>query len=606
MSKHDPQARMPRQIPYIIGNEGCERFSFYGMRNILTTFLITYLLLHIPNKGARAAEATDIVHTFMIGVYLFPLLGGWLADRFFGKFNTIFWFSLIYCAGHACLAIFEDDLTGFSVGLFLIALGAGGIKPLVASFVGDQFDDRNKHLAKVVFDAFYWIINFGSLLASLTMPMFLASYGPSVAFGIPGALMFVATIVLWLGKRRYVMVPVEPSPAGSNAKTVGGALCAAALAMAVLFFSQLWLGVVVPAGLFVVGAALYAHGAKAAQRGPATTARQHSFSSVVRTALLTSDRQRGNLGKWLAVLGVVFAYATLVLHQRGVLELVPAICLALVVLLAFGGAGTAVQLERARGVHPDAAVDGVKAVLRVLIVFALVTPFHSLFDQKTTRWVLQGGAMALPDWTLDPTGKPFQPSQMQMFNPALVMLLIPFNNLVLYPWLRRRGWEPTALRRMTAGIFFSAVAWIIVGGIQLVLDSGDRIHIMWQLAPYVVLTFGEVLVSATGLEFAYSQAPLEMKGVIMSFWNLTTAVGNLWVLLVNTAIRNDGVTSAIQSTGISQSAFLMFFFALFAFLATLAFWLYTRRYRVTDNYRSSGGGGGGAKGNLPQATARET
>src|SRR5687767_666365 len=210
MSTPDPKARMPRQIPFIIASEGCERFSFYGMRNILTPFLLTTLLVFLPTEAARKAEAKEVFHNFVIGVYFFPLVGGWLADRFFGKFNTILAFSLVYCAGHACLAIFEDSVTGFYTGLFLIALGAGGIKPLVASFVGDQFDSRTKHLAKLVFDAFYWIINFGSFFASLLMPVFLAELGPTVAFGIPGALMFVATAVLYLGKNKYVMVAPQP------------------------------------------------------------------------------------------------------------------------------------------------------------------------------------------------------------------------------------------------------------------------------------------------------------------------------------------------------------------------------------------------------------
>ena len=117
------------------------------------------------------------------------------------------WFSLIYCAGHACLALFEDNRNGFYTGLFLIALGSGGIKPLVVSFVGDQFTRDNKHLAKIVFDAFYWTINFGSFFASLLMPLFLRSYGPAVAFGIPGILMFIATIIFWLGRKQYVRVP---------------------------------------------------------------------------------------------------------------------------------------------------------------------------------------------------------------------------------------------------------------------------------------------------------------------------------------------------------------------------------------------------------------
>src|SRR5512134_1189425 len=103
---------IPRQTAYIIGNEGCERFSFYGMRNILTVFLVSSLLAYLP-EVERAGAAKDVFHTFVIGVYFFPLLGGWLADRFFGKYHTIFWLSLVYCAGHLCLALFESSRPGF-------------------------------------------------------------------------------------------------------------------------------------------------------------------------------------------------------------------------------------------------------------------------------------------------------------------------------------------------------------------------------------------------------------------------------------------------------------------------------------------------------------
>src|SRR5678816_1658914 len=180
-------ARMPRQIPYIIANEGCERFSFYGMRNILTPFLMGTLLIQAyPDLKERTAMTKEVFHTFVMGVYFFPLLGGWLADRFFGKYHTILWLSLVYCVGQACLAMFVTNRTGFYVGLGLIALGSGGLKACVASFVGDQFDQTNKHRAKVVFEAFYWIINFGSFFASLLMPLFLRHLGPAVAFGVPG------------------------------------------------------------------------------------------------------------------------------------------------------------------------------------------------------------------------------------------------------------------------------------------------------------------------------------------------------------------------------------------------------------------------------------
>ncbi|NLB14625.1 MAG: POT family MFS transporter, partial [Gammaproteobacteria bacterium] len=220
-----PDARMPRQISYIIGNEACERFSFYGMRNILIPFLISSVLLaYLPAGPERDGAAKDIFHTFVIGVYFFPLLGGWLSDRFFGKYNTVLWFSLIYCAGHACLALFEDNRNGFFTGLFLIALGSGGIKPLVVSFCGDQFDQSNKSKAKVVFDAFYWIINFGSFFASLLAPLLLRGYGPAVAFGVPGVLMFIATFVFWLGRKQYVNVPPSGRDPDSFLNVVRSAL----------------------------------------------------------------------------------------------------------------------------------------------------------------------------------------------------------------------------------------------------------------------------------------------------------------------------------------------------------------------------------------------
>ena len=504
----DPQAPIPRQIRYIIGNEGCERFSFYGMRNILTVFLVSSLLLYLP-EGERAPGAKEVFHTFVIGVYFFPLLGGWLADRFYGKYNTVLWLSLVYCVGQAFLAMFVTNRSGFYIGLGLIALGSGGIKPCVAAFVGDQFDQTNKHRAKVVFDAFYWIINFGSFFASLLMPIFLRHLGPAFAFGVPGVLMFISTVIFWLGRKQYVMVPpAPPNP--------------------------------------------------------------HSFLRVSGSAIASGMR-----GQILAAIAVATAIGSFLLIPK--FGFVIAACLALVAVIAFGGLGVWLQLDALRDKHPADAIAGARSVLRVLVLFALVTPFWSLFDQKASTWVLQADAMAKPNW--------FQPSQMQALNPMLVMLLIPFNNLVLYPALVRFGYELTALRRMTAGIAFAGLSWIVVAAMQLVLDRGDAFSITWQVLPYALLTFGEVLVATTGLEFAYSQAPLSMKGAIMSFWNLSVTIGNLWVLVANAGVQNASVTRFIASTGFGVTAFQMFFFAGFAFAAALAFGLVARTYPVVDHYR---------------------
>jgi POT family proton-dependent oligopeptide transporter len=323
--------------------------------------------------------------------------------------------------------------------------------------------------------------------------------------------MFISTVILWIGRKRYVMVP--PSPPDP-----------------------------------------------------------HSFLNVSRTALAS-----GRAGQLLAALGGAAALGSLLLVPSS--GVVIALCTALVALLAFGGIGVWIQIDGARGRHPDEAVEGVRSVLRVLVLFALVTPFWSLFDQKASTWVLQANAMTKPTW--------FQSSQMQALNPLLVMLLIPFNNLVLFPALKRAGWEMTALRRITIGIAFSGLSWVVVGAMQVVLDGGHAFSIAWQVLPYALLTLGEVLVSATGLEFAYSQAPQAMKGVLMSFWLLSVTIGNLWVLVVNAGVKNAAVTNFIASTGFGTTAFQMFFFAAFAFVAALVFGLCARSYQVVDHYRKA-------------------
>src|ERR1700758_868252 len=89
--------RFPPQIKYIVGNEACERFSYYGMRSILVVFMVGHLAL-------AANDAQAIYHVFAGGCYLLPLLGGYLSDRWLGKYRTIMWLSIVYCLGHLCLA----------------------------------------------------------------------------------------------------------------------------------------------------------------------------------------------------------------------------------------------------------------------------------------------------------------------------------------------------------------------------------------------------------------------------------------------------------------------------------------------------------------------
>ncbi|MBJ7283693.1 MAG: POT family MFS transporter [Akkermansiaceae bacterium] len=203
---------MPPGIPYIIGNEAAERFSFYGMRTILVVFMLQYLHF-MDGAGGRALtgnQAVEYYHQFASWVYFTPLLGALVADIFLGKYLTILWLSIVYCLGHAalaCMGYYENSPWWLFAGLLLICIGSGGIKPCVSAHVGDQFGGKNQKLLSRVYNWFYFSINFGSFFSTLLTPWLLEKYGPHWAFGVPGVLMAIATLMFWLGRNRFVHVP---------------------------------------------------------------------------------------------------------------------------------------------------------------------------------------------------------------------------------------------------------------------------------------------------------------------------------------------------------------------------------------------------------------
>jgi dipeptide/tripeptide permease len=164
---------MPPGVPYIIGNEAAERFSYYGMKSVLTVFMAHYIL---NQSGVLTPmnpnEAYMYTHYFVFGVYFLPIFGAIIADGWVGKYWTILSLSIAYCFGNLTLALMATSWgiavgqrTMLVIGLTLICLGAGGIKPCVSANVGDQFGDSNKHLLSKMFGWFYFSINAGSFIA---------------------------------------------------------------------------------------------------------------------------------------------------------------------------------------------------------------------------------------------------------------------------------------------------------------------------------------------------------------------------------------------------------------------------------------------------------
>ncbi|NWX55444.1 S15A1 protein, partial [Promerops cafer] len=232
----------PLSIFFIIINEFCERFSYYGMKAVLTLYF--KLFLHWEDNFATA-----IYHTFVALCYLMPILGAIVADSWLGKFKTILYLSIIYMIGQAVLSVGSiNDLTDHNrdgspdnaalnialsmVGLIFIALGTGGIKPCVSAFGGDQFEDDQEKQRSTFFSLFYLSINSGSLLSTLVTPIIRASECGihtkqecyPLAFGVPAVLMAVSLVVFVIGSKMYKKVKPQGNIMLEVSKCVGFAI----------------------------------------------------------------------------------------------------------------------------------------------------------------------------------------------------------------------------------------------------------------------------------------------------------------------------------------------------------------------------------------------
>ncbi|NXP34539.1 S15A1 protein, partial [Leiothrix lutea] len=232
----------PVSIFFIVVNEFCERFSYYGMKAVLTLYFTRFL--HWDDNFATA-----IYHTFVALCYLTPILGAIIADSWLGKFKTILYLSIVYAIGQTVLSVGSiSDLTDRNqdgspdnvavnialsmIGLILIALGTGGIKPCVSAFGGDQFEDDQEKQRSTFFSLFYLSINAGSLLSTLITPTLRASQCGihakqecyPLAFGVPAILMAVALVVFVIGSKLYKKVKPQGNIILEVSKCVGFAI----------------------------------------------------------------------------------------------------------------------------------------------------------------------------------------------------------------------------------------------------------------------------------------------------------------------------------------------------------------------------------------------
>ncbi len=461
---------MPTGIPYIVGNEAAERFSFYGMKTILVVFMTEYLLTAQGGPNFMTdTEARYWMHLFVASAYFTPVIGAIIADAFFGKYVTILALSMLYCVGHLCLAFIDlpsaalaatlDPKGWMIAGLVLIAFGSGGVKPCVSAHVGDQFGSANKHLIEKVFGWFYFSINFGSFFSTLLTPWLLKNYGPGLAFGVPGILMAIATLVFWMGRKKFTHI----QPRGL---AYFGEVFSSAGLKAILKLIPLYLFVAVFWSLYDQGGGAWVQQAKQMNR---------DFMGII---WLESQVQAIN-PLLILIYIPLFAYVIYPLLSK-VMRLTP------LRKILMGFALTIVSFLIAT--HGQKLIDVEQERFSNLVKpFCVAGTLDVAATCKAMRAVEQNASAQ----ELEAAGS----------NEAKAIEALATAGMVVL----KDGTEIKA-------------QWPTIG---------------WQLLAYVVLTAAEVLVSITCLEFSYTQAPKYMKSLIMSLYLLSVALGNLFTAAVN-------------------------------------------------------------------------
>lgn len=180
---------------FIFWGELAERAAYYGMRAVLALFLTDVMLFDEGKSGMVASF-------FSAGCYLLTLAGGWVSDRYLGKFWTIIIFAFPYLVGYPLLGLTHGEMWMY-FALVLLAIGSGVIKPNLSPLMGAMYDGKPKELRSQAFSWFYAGINLGGGATSLAVPWIRTHYGFSTAFLATAALMAVALFVFFLGKRFY-------------------------------------------------------------------------------------------------------------------------------------------------------------------------------------------------------------------------------------------------------------------------------------------------------------------------------------------------------------------------------------------------------------------
>lgn len=546
----------------ILVTETAERFAYFGFRAVLVLYFTREL-------GYSEATAIALYGYHASFCYFTPLLGALLADGAWGRYRTIFTFGMMYALGLAVLASAAASATHDNTdhlsrqrwsslgGLFLVGVGTGGIKPCVSAFGADQVaaaaaaassvstrcnhssaeslvllleseqlvptneqerqqqnhgfgneeqqslsshpnpplpplsstvplytaehhshqNNNTNNDVRAFFNYFYFCINVGAVGSIAIVPLLRSQYGFGWAFGLP-CLCMICAIGIFVSKRNSYVYH-------GRGKDDGGTMLRTFCITGILLRQKLvrnypWLNRVCP-------------GSAGADRAIVFSTESNGDCDSVMVAVESTESHPNS------------KRSNIVDNQQE------------------WGSRNAISSTGSNGSWSRQQVSDAAQVLHTLPILAMFPIYWCLYDQQGSVWILQATRMGIPFG--------IQPEQLNIINPIQIMLMIPLFDQVIYPFFERRNWNVSPLRRMSWGMFLTATAFFMSGWVESTIQRHERqglspVHVAWQLPQITVLAVGEIFLSVTGLEFAYSTSPVRLKAFVAALFLCTTGVGD--------------------------------------------------------------------------------
>ena len=447
----------PRGLGLLFLVEMWERFSYYGMRALLVLYLVNALRWD-------SAKASLLYGAYTGSVYLTPLLGGWLADRFIGTRRSLVVGGLIIALGHFLLAFGPSPvgpganppdsaaMLPFYLGLLLVVIGTGFFKPNVSTMVGQLYAPGDAR-RDAGFTIFYMGINTGAFIAPFICGWLGERVGWDYGFGAAGVGMLVGLALFLYYRDRYMPgIGLAPAPDVD----VPVARAAGALATP----------------------------AKADHTG-------NSLAHVIGGAVV---------GGGLALFGAHWHVD--IANALGVL------------MAAAAGAALGAAFFGTRG-------DERKRVVALIIVVTFGAFFWLAFEQAGSSLTLFAdkntnrslGSFIVPA------------SWFQSIQPLSIILLAPVMAL-LWRALGARGKEPSTSLKMVAGLALVGAGFLFLVVAAGPADRGMLVSPMWLVAAYVLHSVGELCLSPVGLSYVTKVAPTRFASLMMGVWFLSIAAAN--------------------------------------------------------------------------------